>query len=306
MSEPRRHHLVPQMYLKRFADSKQRLVMVSRDQTKRLPGQHIKTVCAQTDYYSVETDNGQSQEVEKLLSLIEGEANTAIERMLNGKFPPSTADRKAVALFIGFQCLRGDETRQMFEEVGDALLKLMPANMPSEAITEEFRKREGRESNEIEIEAPTFILNNLDKVSAKPHQNDIIRSMLQIAPEVADIMLQRRWFLGDHGEPCLLTSDTPVVSWSKPTSADAHYRRGWRNADEIQMPLSPRYSLCLVWDERFKERMIPFERERGLSIAVGLNQLVAHRARRWIFHHPDTDPLKGITLDPVEPVIKAR
>ncbi|NOK36946.1 DUF4238 domain-containing protein [Corallococcus exercitus] len=291
------------MYLKRFADHKQRIVMVSRDQKKRLPGQHIREVCAQTDYYTVETGNGPSQEVEKLLSRIEGEANTAIERMINGEFPPSATDREAVALFIGYQCLRGDESRQMVEQLSDTMYKFVMSHMTGESLIENFRKREGREPTKAEIDAQSFILNNPDAFTVKPHQNEIVRGMLEIAPEVASIMLRRRWFLGDHGEPCLLTSDTPVVSWSERTSADAHYGRGWGNADEIRMPLSPRHSLCLVWNEEFKERMIPFGRKLGPEIAAGMNQLVAHRARRWIFHHPDTDPLKGITLSPVDPVL---
>src|SRR6218665_806632 len=46
--------LVPQMHLKRFADHKRRIVMLSRDQKKRI-STDIKNACVQTDYYAVET-----------------------------------------------------------------------------------------------------------------------------------------------------------------------------------------------------------------------------------------------------------
>ena len=291
------------MYLKRFADNKRRIVMVSRDQNKRFHTD-IKKACVQTDYYAVETDNGRSQEVEGFLSSIEGDASAAIERMLGGEFPPSAADRKAVAAFIGFQCLRGDETRQGYEQVFDTLTKITLSNTTKQSFIKDFYKREGREPTEGEIAAQKRILSNLDTISIKPHQNESIRIMLELAPEIAAIMLKRRWFLNDHGEPCLLTSDTPVMKWSKPTGSAAFYGRGWATADEIWMPLSPRHSLCLARTEEFKEQVVHLGCKIGPEQGAAMNKLVAYKARRWIFHHPATDPLNGITLPPIDPVMQ--
>jgi len=301
MSEPRRHHLVPQMHLKRFADHKRRIVMVSRDQKKRLPTD-IRKACVQTDYYAVETDNGRTQAVEDFLGNIESEAATAIERMLSGKFPPSPEDREAVALFIGFQCLRGDEAREGYEQVTDMLAKLVLANTTRQGVIESFRKRKGRDPTEEEITADKRLLSNLDNIVIKPHQNGSIQNMLKLAPEIAEYMLQRRWVLVDHREPCLLTSDTPVARWSDPTGPGARLGRGWATADEIQMPLSPRHSLVLTWDKKIKDQVYDLGCKRGPVIGTELNKLVAYSARRWIFHHPDTDPLRGITLPPKGPI----
>ncbi|MFY0562457.1 DUF4238 domain-containing protein [Archangium lansingense] len=300
--EPRRHHLVPQMHLKRFADHKRRIVMVSRDQKKRFPTD-IKNACVQTDYYSVETDNGRSQEVEKHLSHIESEAATAIERMLSGKFPPSSEDRAAVSLFIGFQCLRGDEAREGYEQITDMLAKMMLANTPKQAVIENFRKQKGRDPTEEELAAEKQFLSNLDGVVFKPHQNASIQSMLELAPKIADSILQRRWLLVDHGEPCLLTSDTPVVHWSKPTGPGGRWGRGWVTADEIQMPLSPRHSLAMGRNQEFEDSVFDLGRKRGPALGAEMNKLVAYSARRWIFHHPAMDPLKGITLPPTGPIV---
>lgn len=293
MPEPRRHHLVPQMHLKRFADHKRRIVMVSRDQKKRFTND-IKNASAQQDYYAVATDNGRSQEVEKLLSQIEDEAAAAIENILSGKFPPSAEDRAAVAVFIGFQCVRGDETRQGYEQVVDTLVKTM--------LIESFRKQDGRDPTEEKIAAQKLLMSNLDRVIVKPHQNRSIEIMLKLAPDIAGYMSQRRWLLVDHGEPCLLTSDTPIVKRSKSTDPGASYGLGWATADEIQMPLSPRHSLVLLRDKKGEDRVLALGCKIGPEVGAEMNKLVAYCARRWIFHHPDTDPLKGITLPPVGPV----
>lgn len=34
------------------------------------------------------------------------------------------------------------------------------------------------------------------------------------------------------------------------------------------------------------------------DFARRLNTLIANRARRWLFHHPDDNPLDGIPFDP--------
>jgi hypothetical protein len=275
--------------------------MVSRDQKKRFPTD-IRNACVQTDYYAVETGNGRTQEVEKLLSGIESDAATAIERMLSGKFPPSPEDRAAVAMFIGFQCLRGDEAREGYEQITDTLAKMMLANTTRQGLIESFRKREGRDPTDEEITAEKRLVSNLDGVVIKPHQNASIKTMLEIAPEIAEYMTQRGWLLVDHGEPCLLTSDTPVVKWSKPTGPGAHWGRGWATADEIQMPLSPRHSLVLARNEEIEDSVFELGRKRGPALGAEMNKLVAYSARRWIFHHPGMDPLRGITLPPNGPI----
>jgi|GEM_PF-3462276 len=304
MSEPRRHHLVPQMHLKRFADHKRRIVMLSRDQKKRI-STDIKNACVQTDYYAVETDDGRSQEVEKFLSNIESGASAAIEEMINGKFPLSNKDRAAVALFIGFQCLRGDEAREGYEQITDMLAKMMLANTPRQRIIETFRKQKGRDPTEEELTTERQLLrkmSSLEGIAFTPDQNANVQNMLKLAPEIADNMLQRCWLLFDHSEPCLLTSDTPVVKWSKPTGPGAKSGRGWNTADEIQMPLSLRHSLALVKNHTFRDSAFNLGRKRGPELGAEMNKLVAYSARRWIFHHPDMDPLKGVILAPSGPI----
>src|SRR3712207_2720817 len=100
-----------------------------------------------------------------------------------------------------------------------------------------------RDPTEEEIADQKLLLSNLDEFSIKPHQNESIQIMLGTAPDLAHYMLQRAWILVDHGEPCLLTSDSPVVRGSKPTGPGGRWGHGWATADEIQMPLSPKHSL---------------------------------------------------------------
>jgi hypothetical protein len=68
MAEPRRHHLVPESYLRRFADERDQVRVVSRTDPGHTFVTGITNTAVERDFYTVETDDGPSQEIEKLLS----------------------------------------------------------------------------------------------------------------------------------------------------------------------------------------------------------------------------------------------
>jgi hypothetical protein len=112
MSEPRRHHLVPQSYLRRFADERHQVRAVSRNDLGRSFVTSILNAPVERDFYALETDEGWSQELEKQLGHFEGLAADAVSRILEGWFPPSADDRELVAAFVALQFLRGSDMRE--------------------------------------------------------------------------------------------------------------------------------------------------------------------------------------------------
>ena len=52
-----RHHLVPQMLLRPFADDNQKLVMVSRDDPGQVTLTRVRTACAEVGFYTIPTDD---------------------------------------------------------------------------------------------------------------------------------------------------------------------------------------------------------------------------------------------------------
>ncbi len=104
MSTSRRHHLLPQFYLRRFASAGEQIRVVARDGSKSFITSVAKAA-AETDFYTVETKNGPSQELEKLLSQVEDLGASAIEQTI-ASFPPSPEVRVNLATFIAFQFTR--------------------------------------------------------------------------------------------------------------------------------------------------------------------------------------------------------
>ena len=277
--------------------------MISRDQKTRATTK-VRNACLETDFYAVEGENGRSQDVERLLSdHIESPGAAGIERILKGEFPPKPEDRGAIAIFVAFQCLRGNVTRTGYTQVVDALSKFTLANTTSKVIRDVVLKQEGREPTAEEIQRQKAFLVDTDKYNIVPHQNDSIRAMLNMAPGLANIIANRKWFLVDHAEPCLVTSDEPVVRWSDPQKLDS-FSHGWGTADELRMPLTPRYCLVMTWEASTREQVVHLGSKLGPQMARGTNFLIAAHAFRWIFQHPDTDPLNGVILPPrPEPMV---
>jgi hypothetical protein len=57
----------------------------------------------------------------------------------------------------------------------------------------------------------------------------------------------------------------------------------------------------MAFELQKKEQVCRLGSVAGPKLAQGINFSVAAHASRWIFHHPEIAPLKGITLPPQSP-----
>ena len=136
--EPARHHLVPKFYLRRFANSERRTLVLDRNGARRMTA--IKRAAVVTDFYAIDDKDGQtSQELEKAFGLIESAGARIMQSVLDGTFPPRDRDRLEFAGYMALQSVRGHAFRraweQMLAEEGAAAhrnftAKVMVDNMP--------------------------------------------------------------------------------------------------------------------------------------------------------------------------------
>ena len=104
------------------------------------------------------------------------------------------------------------------------------------------------------------------------------------------MLYERNWVLTFYERRSLATSDTPVVLCSG-AGHPAGMGIGIANAGEIHVPLDRRVALSMG-DSRFPDGCAA-----GVTkTALYLNDAIAKNARRYVFHHPDDDPLHGLTL----------
>lgn len=122
-SEPRRHHLVPRGYLKRFATGKDKIGVVDLGAHKR----HVVTVRsagAEVGFYDVDVEGVPRDVVEQLLGRVEAPASGATKKLTtSGPTSLSAKERADVALFVATQFLRGADRRDFADAITDAIGK---------------------------------------------------------------------------------------------------------------------------------------------------------------------------------------
>ncbi len=286
-SEPKRHHFLPKFYLRHFADHKKRVRMYERGRKKKAIVTSVNNAAVQSGFYTVTEESGEeSQKVERLLSLIEGQAKAAIERILKGKFPPDPGDRNFLALFMALQTLRTPEHRREYEVMVDYTQKVLLEGWTPDYVRERLKEK-GLEPTDEAVAEIMDVVENPDKYEFVPHQNEHIKVMLSVATQVAPVIAARAWLVGDCKTATFITSDHPVVWYSRPTEMSRYVGVGIANAEEVYYPLDRHYVLALAPPGTLQERAIALVKDNVLFV----NSLVAGYSHKWVFQHPGDEPV---------------
>ncbi|WP_080599091.1 DUF4238 domain-containing protein [Sorangium cellulosum] len=279
MSVPRRHHLVPRFFLKRFAKS-DKIAMVNRDAPQQVPHTvTTKNAAIESGFYTIIDKNGQpSAVIENYLSDLEANAAAAIHRMdtCDG-FPPTWNDRESVSRFLAFQTVRGSNMRASLQQLFSHGAQMAIDDAESDSAREQLRVELGQLSqNFIRLRHMQIMIKN--------------------ANDFARFFLGRTWRIVDFGRSCLLTSDVPLAPANRtdgPVGID--------NAEWLLFPLDPVRALVLGKNDG-AETIVAGNQET----ADYINHYVAAQAHRWIYHRPQQSPLDRMELPPREPAIISR
>ena len=301
MSEPRRHHLVPELHLKRFATTKGQVRVLHREDPSRKFVTSLENVPVERDFYAVETPDGRSQWVEKnLLGQIETDAAPAIGRLLGKSFPPNDDDRERISAFLALQHLRGWGSREQIRLIYEHMAKLNAVNITRAGVRQYCLEVEGRTPTEDEVDQVVAFASDPERYRIEIHSNELVHGTLRMLPGITNLVYGRKWRLMVFRRPLLLTSDAPVTTWSSPDASFPELRNGFGTADEICVALSRRHALVMTWDAPLGE-VVRFGSDQA---AIVINRRTAAHARRWIIHHPEDDPPGVRELPPVRPKIE--
>jgi hypothetical protein len=207
MSQQKRHHYVPQFYLRRFANARGQLRVYRTHSHSEPLMTTVKNAAVKTGFYKIDLSGpGDPMSLEKLLSGIEGKAAAAIARLAGGAIPPSRIDRDVLSMYIALQLVRTPEQRRSIEETTDIMEKVFYENMT-----------EGRARQRLgEIGAPTTqervaeivdIAQHPERYFFVPHRNELLRLMLDTARGIAPTIHNRSWWLGTSPGPAFVAGD---------------------------------------------------------------------------------------------------
>jgi hypothetical protein len=294
MSEPRKHHLVPQLYQRAFArrTRKQYQGLVLNRMTGEGGLRNVRDIFAQRDWNTIiDADGNRDFRVEKLLAdFVESTAQPALEAAGRGDYPLSEEDRDALALFMAAQLTRGRVIRANLTESLSEVMR-MSLSIAAQNYTDAHWLRAVGEVPPPEV--IERIANNREHLDIKPTNAVLLDTLLGPAADVAEVLFKRTWSLVRFDEPCLFTAENPVVHIN-PSGESMGY--GAATAEQMYMPVSPERALLLShpWTS-WPEAAVNGTTE----LATRLNwAMLSYPSNVELLLHPDVErhPLPGAAL----------
>lgn len=284
MNEPKRHHYVPQFYLKNFADSAERIWVYDR-KTKEYRHQNVKDTALKNHYYRVEKGGKYHTEVEKLLSEIEGLAAAAILKLENHE-PLTENDRLHICLFVALQKTRVPDFEKGTNEMEEKMYRRITKELFSSVeVAEEAINKYKDEVAAIgggSVDAQQlFEFVQEDRYRVEIPRQNTIRAMLKIADHLMPYFMQMDWILLRAADgAAFITTDNPFTifppAWYNPNSflGVGVLTRGAKKS----VPLSPKSALFFLdRGSRYGENLVPRDKMRFF------NESYAHNSDRFIF-----------------------
>jgi len=288
-----RHHLVPQTYLRRFADNKSRVVLVDRDDLAHTVRTGTKNACAEVGFYDwtpdldpasppLEPGADDAEFIEKAFSVFESRASGPISRLLASGAPPSDEDRYDLANILALQITRTNRFREDLTAMGTwAARRHWMESLDDEKVAALLREQ-GRPDSPADVRAFIEEVTGPGGPRLVPDKAFTIQQSIGTAlGTFVRALWQRQWVVVRFEQPSILTSDEPVVAWhpeDEPVTAV--------NAPIVWVPMGRQHVLQLMPSSHHDTSRVGTQRE-----ADHINSLVATQADRWIVHHPDDTAL---------------
>ncbi|WP_236833588.1 DUF4238 domain-containing protein [Blastococcus sp. MG754427] len=292
-----RHHLVPQMYLRNFADERGLLRLVDRNDLSRSIPSSVNNACNEVGFYAWrpglradEVDDPSMLDpghVEGLLSVFEGRAAAVIAQILQSGQPPETLEQRYdLVHFVALQAARGRRFREDLSQTATWAARQHLRETVTVDHVRHWLTEQGLPHGRSDIQAFLDRILGPDGPRLLPDTTFAIQQALRFALiDVAPRLWTGLWRIAEFAEPALLSSDEPVVPWHP-------------DEEPVTVLTAP-----VVWLPLGRRHLLEISHPSSVTTAsydqdpIGpqlVNALVATQAERWILHHPeDRDLING-------------
>jgi hypothetical protein len=277
MQEPRKHHYVPQWYLRQFGTKREIAVYDKRAGT--LSVMRPKDAAFEVGFYDLDHPQLPRWAFEKVLSNVENHAAPAVRKAISsGLHALTDEEREDIAAFVATQQLRVPSHRSAVAKSLSTTLDRIRARLTDD----EIRQITGQDLTLKEMElirGPS--LSSAEPVGVMPYGVSVALSRF-----MEELLGDYRWSVLTVQPGELITSDTPVKPMTE-RSADG------TPSVFADVPLDPAHVLVLQTgdggdvtaalggaDAWFRDATW----EPSLKCFQNLNFM---KAERWVFGHPD-------------------
>lgn len=279
---PRRHHYLPQMYQRAFANAKGQVRVLHTDGSRDYTTSTANAF-AERDYYTVASVDAEVDHelIESgIYAKAEAIADPALKRLLAGEFPPTLQDRADFAAFMALQVTRGPHFRQLAERITEKLGEAMQKGMamaPPEYW--EGKRLDWEVGGRVGLEPPGPFSPQQQRQLAEGRLVRVTVSK-QEAVELAFVAFEQEttifqmmdWTMVTFAATSLLTGPLPVVFWRR-DELPMGMGIGPISAEEVVMSLSPTRALVLTHPPVGTDRATVGDRDRAV---VGTEENAAH------------------------------
>jgi hypothetical protein len=289
MAGARRHHYVPQCYLKGFSVPRKKMPQVVV--FDRLHGRSFQTgidnVAAIRDFNRVDLDGYDPNVFETQLAAFETELADALVRIIEAKSISADEDRTYLLNLVALLALHNPRWREMRrrfqEQIAKAMMGMIVSTPERYAATLKEAKEAGHTfpDSAVDYQAMRDFVRDGAFTIEVPNEHQLATEIDGI-DHILPLLVERRWVLlvAPEGSGGFITSDHPVcLMWSNPDARAKSFHGpgfGLKNTQVI-FPIST--SLAMVGTfEGNPGVMSPNE-----NFVAAINGTVAHFAERQAF-----------------------
>ncbi|MGG1677717.1 DUF4238 domain-containing protein [Neobacillus sp. NRS-1170] len=238
MSNPKKQHYVPQVYLKHFTHESGFLFIYDKA-TDEFRKQTPANTGYSKHFYTVEKNGEKDYTIEKLLAAHVDTLYQPVIKKIERKEILTREDKVNLAIFLSFQHLRTPAQRKNYHHMVDEFYK------KTSKIIFQMKKVHGQleNYNEHEIEMLEDIFEN-EKYDVEVPKEQSLELMLKFSEEMSTMLSNHNFvILEASSKSVFITSDDPYCmvkeKWSEPWSG-----YGIINTTKL-FPLTPRHLLVL-------------------------------------------------------------
>ncbi len=277
MNNPKRHHYVPQFYLKNFTNSKGLLQIFDREKNEYRQQNPLNTA-VQGHYYTFRTEKGKKHtEIEKLFSTIEDKAKLVIDK-IDARENIAVEEKESLATFISFQKTRVPDFEKNINKLSEKLFKKNIQKTSSHetvaSFIKEYEKNTDKKLN-ISPEELFEISQNENRYSIEFIREWSLTMAIRLGRDSIKYFLDMDWiFLQVPKKASFITSDNPFAL-VPPSNYDPKSLYGVgliTPGAKKQIPLSQR--TCLVMTDHGQNilsREIDRELVRKVNLITAIN-----------------------------------
>lgn len=303
---PRKHHLVPASYLRRWAeDGKVRVTVVDENRSYLSAPE---TAARETDYYRVDHPDVDPRMlppllVETVLSKLEDNAKNVIDDLVRHCDPGQLQLQQLheFAWHLAFSITRGKAFRDESKEIFADLYRMQYEKFTDNDIRARLREHE-IDPTADEVARHRQFLDDLTtgETVAVPPNAQVIAHAARTAVPLGEHLLKRWWVVYEL-PPILVTCDEPVVVIGGP-GAPRSERSGVGIAGVVIFPLNPSALLAM-----FHPDLAPTAPARLDHIETAeLNREIIAAAARWAFERPMRRVAEQMQVPPAPPKASVR